>query len=112
MSRPEAQVQQPQGPPTPEEIQAQQNSQRIMRAIQVGIAFLNDETVTGPIKYADGISDLKWLLRNLASGIYGINLDPNQQGAGASSRTPPGKRRDLSEYDGEDPEVPEGVTKQ
>ena len=78
MNRPAAQMQPQRLPPTPEEIQAQENSQRILRAIQVGLQFLIDEEVTAPIKYADGIVDLKWLLRNLGSGVYGINLDPNQ----------------------------------
>ncbi len=111
MNRPAAQMQQPQRPPTPEEIQAQENSQRILRAIQVGLQFLVDDEVAAPIKYADGIVDLKWLLRNLGSGVYGINLDPNQQqvpGAPGGS----GKGRALSDYDGEDTKVPDGATKQ
>ncbi len=78
MDRPAAQIQQPEQPPTPEQLQQQANSQKIMSAIQVGLAFLGDETVNGPIKYSDGISDLKWLLRMLISGEYGINTDPNQ----------------------------------
>ena len=80
MNRPAAQMQQQQ-PPTLEELQAlqaQENGQRILRAIQLGLQFLDDDEVTAPIKYADGIVDLKWLLRNLGSGVYGINLDPNQ----------------------------------
>ena len=91
MSRPEAQMQHLR-PPTPEELQ-EETSQKILRAIQVGLQFLNDEKVSAPIKYADGIVDLKWLLRNLGSGVYGINLDPNQQG-------------------GEDPKIPDGAIKQ
>jgi len=101
MNRPAAQIPQQ---PTPE----QQNSQKIMRAIQVGLVFLADETVVGPIKYSDGITDLKWLLRNLASGVFGIDMQPNRQSAPTGPST--GKGRDLSEYDGEEP--PEGATKQ
>jgi len=68
-----------QQPPTPEQLlQQQADSQKIMSAIQGGLAFLADETVNGPIKYSEGISDLKWLLRMLISGEYGINTDPNQ----------------------------------
>ena len=89
MDRPANQMQQP---PTPEQLQQQATSQKIMRAIQVGLVFLGDETVIGPIKYSDGITDLKWLLRNLASGVFGIDTNPNQQ-------APTGKGRDLSEYD-------------
>lgn len=78
MDRQAAQIEQQ--PPTPEQLQQQADSQKITSAIQVGLAFLGDETVNGPIKYSDGISDLKWLLRMLISGEYGINTDPNQLG--------------------------------
>jgi hypothetical protein len=82
-----------------------------MRAIQVGLVFLGDETVNGPIKYSDGITDLKWLLRNLANGVFGIDTQPTQRvPAGPGG----GKGRDLSDYDGEDKdtEVPPNATKQ
>ena len=79
MDGPAAQEQQPEQLPTPEQLlQQQADSQKIMSAIQGGLAFLADETVNGPIKYSEGISDLKWLLRMLISGEYGINTDPNQ----------------------------------
>ncbi|KKL98759.1 hypothetical protein LCGC14_1821240 [marine sediment metagenome] len=91
MDGPAAQEQQPEQLLTPEQLlQQQADSQKIMSAIQGGLAFLADETVNGPIKYSDGISDLKWLLRMLISGEYGINTDPNQlRIEGKASGSPP-----------------------
>lgn len=58
---------------TPEQIQ---EHQRALRAIQNGMQYLLDEAVIGPMKHADGISDLKWLLRKLMVGEWGLNMDP------------------------------------
>lgn len=88
--------------PTQEQAQLVQQSQleqqRILRAVTLGLKFLEDEAVSGPMKYADGVTDLKWLLRQLASGGFNINLDPTGQRAGAMQ--PPGKLADtpLSEF--------------
>jgi len=84
MNRPAEQVQQ-QLSPQQRQMQNQITQQKILRAIQGGIQFLTDETVNAPIKYSDGIVDLKWLLRALASGEFGIDTDPNGlQGAPVS----------------------------
>ena len=58
---------------TPEQVQ---EHQRALRAIQGGMQYLVDEAVIGPMKHADGISDLKWLLRKLMVGEWGLNMDP------------------------------------
>ena len=58
---------------TPEQVQ---EHQRALRAIQGGMQYLLDEAVIGPMKHADGISDLKWLLRKLMVGEWGLNMDP------------------------------------
>ena len=60
---------------TPEQIEEQQ---RILRAIHGGMRYLLDEIVVAPTKHADGIVDLKWLLRKLLSGEWGLNMNPQQ----------------------------------
>lgn len=78
---------------TPEQQQAQVVRARAINGMQKGLEFLIDETVVGPMKYADGVADLKWLLRGLLSGQFSLNLDP--QAAGPSSAT----GKPLSDYD-------------
>lgn len=56
--------------------QSQMMQQKILRAITQGLKFLEEDTVIGPMKYSDGVSDLKWLLRQLGGGAFTINLDP------------------------------------
>ena len=55
---------------------ADQIQQRILSATRGGMQFLTDETVAAPIKHADGIVDLKWLLVTLLSGDFVISPRP------------------------------------
>ncbi len=57
------------------DIQAQQHQARILNGIKGGLEFLIDDAVIGPIKYAESLSDLKWILRGLLAGQFSINLD-------------------------------------
>ncbi len=59
-----------------QQMQQAQEQQRLGRAVQGGLQMLLDEHVTAPIKYVDGISDLKWMLRKLLAGEFAINMDP------------------------------------
>lgn len=104
MNKPAAQEQQPSV--THAQMLERDTGQRLTRAVQGGLQYLLDETVSGPMKHADGVSDLKWLLRKLMVGEYTINLRPDRPQA------PPDKGRALEDYDGEGDDVPEGVTKQ
>ena len=66
--------------------------------------MLLDEHVTAPIKYADGISDLKWLLRKILAGDYGIDMDPKATQKRAAEDAPQpalsaGNSEDFSERD-------------
>ena len=62
-----------------EQMQFQQaREQRATHAITGGLQFLDDETVIGPIKHAEGIADLKWLLRTLLAGQFGIDFGKPQ----------------------------------
>ena len=66
-----------------EDLQLQQaEQQRAASGMTQGMEFLEDKSgnVTAPIKYADGIADLKWLLRMLLNGRFGINFRPVQAG--------------------------------
>ena len=56
-----------------------QDFQRALRALQGGIKYLIDEEVTGPMKHADGVSDLKWLLGKLMTGEWALNMDPQRK---------------------------------
>ena len=62
------------------EQQELQANQRVSRAVQGGLQFVIDETVTASIKHSGAIEDLKWLLRMLLSGEFGINMDPKNAG--------------------------------
>ncbi len=90
MNRPAQQVNQP----TPEQIQAQVSQAKIVSGLKTGLEFLNDGSVNGPIMYAEGIADLKWLLRGLLSGQFSLNLDP-----GSGPPRDQVKGRPLDEYD-------------
>ncbi len=78
------------------QLQAQINQARAVNAMKAGLEFLIDEKVIGPIKYSDGLADLKWMLRGLLSGQFGLSFDI------AADRGPPTdqvKGRPLDEYD-------------
>jgi len=72
--------------------------QRAGSGMTQGMEFLEDKSgnVTAPIKYADGIVDLKWLLRMLLSGRFGINFRPAQAAVPPGPR-PPGEGEGASE---------------
>ena len=57
----------------------QARSQRLMRGVTEGLKFLNDEAVSGPTHYSEGLSDLKWFLRLILQGQVSINFDPQDQ---------------------------------
>ena len=46
---------------------------RILNGVKVGMQFLTDETIVAPIRYSDGIVDLKWLLRSILSGEFSVH---------------------------------------
>ncbi|MEE8598182.1 MAG: hypothetical protein V3S69_01435 [Dehalococcoidales bacterium] len=81
----------------PEQARAQRqiqiNTARAVNGMKEGLEFLIDDSVIGPIKYAEGLADLKWLLRGVLGGQFGLNLEP--QAAPVAAAT--GKA--LSEYD-------------
>lgn len=81
--------------------QSQENKQRILRAVTLGLKYLEDGDVNGPMKYADAVTDLKWLLRQLTGGVFNINLDPSGELATASDATGGTQGKKLSEYDHE-----------
>ncbi|KKM83936.1 hypothetical protein LCGC14_1304300 [marine sediment metagenome] len=82
---------------TPKQVQ---EHQRALRAIQRGMQYLLDETVTGPMKHSDGVADLKWLLRKLMSGEWGLNMDP-KRGEGLTT-----DQKDLKQSPDAAPKVP------
>lgn len=83
MSTPQEQAQ--------KQMRQQAIQQRMTSALKGGLDFLQDEAVVAPIKHADGIVDLKWMLRTIASGEFGIDTDPGrkQREAAAKADTPP-----------------------
>ncbi len=73
--------------------QVQLRQAKILSGIKVGMQMLEDETVIGPLKYAEGLADLKWILRNLLAGQFSINMES------ARPPTKPLEGRALSDYD-------------
>ncbi len=94
MSRPASQMN-PQGQV---QLQMQMNQARAVNAMKVGLEFLIDDSVIGPIKYSDGLADLKWMLRGLLSGQFGLNLDVE----GSTRPAVSGIGKDLKEIDLDD----------
>ena len=88
MSRPAQQM----NPEAQAQLQAQINQARAINGMKVGLEFLIDDSVIGPIKYAEGLADLKWILRGLLSGQFGLNLDA-ERGLSAVTSKP------LSDYE-------------
>lgn len=78
-----------------EQLQAQANQAKAINGMKVGLEFLMDDSVIGPIKYAEGLADLKWMLRGMLSGQFRLDFNLNQ---GLSVVT----GKPLSDYDGED----------
>ncbi len=62
---------------TPEPKQAPE-LRRAARAITGGMQYLLDDAVVGPMRHADGVTDLKWLLTKLISGTWGLNINPKR----------------------------------
>ena len=52
----------------------QLQSAKVSNGLKIGIKMLEDDSVIAPIKYVEGIVDLKWLLRTLLSGNAFINF--------------------------------------
>lgn len=48
---------------------------RILNGVKVGLQFFLDETIVAPIKYSDGVVDLKWLLRSILSGEFSVHTE-------------------------------------
>lgn len=77
-------------------------SQKVVRGLQTGLQLL-DADVNVPIKMHDGLTDLKWLLQNLLSGSFSIDLDPKGERGGRPQGTGAPKGRPLDSYpDGDD----------
>ncbi len=77
------------------ERQVLQANQRLGRAVQGGMQFIIDETVTSTIKHSAAIEDLKWMLRMLLTGEFSINLDPKNPGR--QSLVPVGDNKDKDD---------------
>lgn len=104
-----------QPPLTPTQELEQAASQRVIRAIQGGLQYLLDTDVIGPMKHADGVADLKWLLRKLMVGEYGVNMKPGRTRAPAAQPLRKASIAGLEDSDGEGsdfPTIPAGSTKQ
>lgn len=89
---------------TPEQVALirQQQTTKVLMAISVGRQLLTDETVVAPIKYADGIAALKWLLNQLLNGQFAIDFNPQQTAAMRKER-PGGEGLELvPKIDGKD----------
>ncbi len=82
----------------------QLQSQKVISGVRTGIELLEDKTVTAPIAMHGGLTDLKWLLQNLLSGQFSLDLDP--QGLKAPTGRPQ-TGRPLDEYPKDD-EGPNG----
>lgn len=77
------------------QLQLQVNTARAVNGMKVGLEFLIDDSVIGPIKYSEGLADLKWVIRGILAGQFALNLAP-ERGLPAATGKP------LSDYDGED----------
>ena len=87
-----------------QQVQLQQiQSNKVVRALQTGLQLL-DADVNVPIKMHDGLTDLKWLLQNLISGAFSIDLDPKGERGGRPQRAAPSGSigRPLASYDEDD----------
>jgi len=73
--------------------QVQLRQAKILNGLKVGMQMLEDDTVVGPLKYSEGLADLKWVLRNLLAGQFTISLEADRAG--------PPQGRALSDYDKE-----------
>ena len=77
----------------------QRQNQRVLMAITVGMEFLEDRQVSGPIHYSEGLTDLKWLLRLLLAGQAAINFTPPGLAAAPAGSSDSGKRIGATTFD-------------